>query len=1247
MPGGYNAGSVYAEASLDISKFKAAAAQMGGDTGKIVAAMDKAASGLAKAQSSLEQLRAGYDAAKSSAAAAESTFKSSASVLEEMNLKAEAAAIKAAALGNAYEAAQSKFGDASLQAKEASDAYNEAASEADKLIAAVEKQENVVAKNKASFDKAVASVKKFESKISDTEEKISDFNDKLDEMNSQLTSGMMENAASDMDSASIATAVFQDVLENVSDKGLSGLGSALSSAVGKLDIFKDSTGLVNTALNAVKGAISPIISGLSTSTLGFLAVGAAAAYGAYKLIDYATGAAAAREAQEKLNETAKEWSESDITTSYEKSAGMGGYGLSESDFAPSAKSSQNWLNTVTKVWSDGKKETNEIVREMVSGFTTGTDEMRESLTGLQQSAEKAGVGDTGIFGDLDADIARLDAIDKEVESLLKKKQNGTLSENDVANLQSLYDERGAIQVKYHLTEDDTSGFEQIQQSVESAMSRGGSGADVWADAYASASQGIQAYTDSLNAEYDAQYKTISMIEDKNERLRALGELQQWYNEQAAAGQEKYGQTLQSAADMTGAFSEGGAYADQMNKLAAALAAMREAGDGSNEHMAAFSSALSELDETQVVEMTAALTSMDQAGVELSGGMASALEAITSLKAALESDVFKGNEDLYASLDQMFGENLDNEVLEINASLNTEALNAIYDAWAAGKHADIIPSINTETIDLSELDSLEGTVTAIHQGESVTVDLSTIDELAGTVTVVNSAGKQTTVKISELENLEGTVTAYTESGSITFAASALSQLDGTVAVLVVTPEAIEKLGTIKFPGEVEFSEGAYKFTNSKDPQQEYIEGEQRKSQNFLGLTDFTASGTYKQLENMAQAVRDYNAALAEYDAASADFNTNGTPESFMRMQELEPVIANCASSIATIGDSLGNEAGYNGGMGFEAMAQMIANGFQLLSNGELDPADTEKLTGIITDLQTVLSSDLAADSSWADNLGVSFQEGLSNAFNNNEGWSTTADNVLTTITGAFGAASAQMNAVGGDLSSGIGDGMANQDMSGYAATTITKTESSLRDASDSHSPAGITKPLGRDISAGIGVGMMQYEFASSAAGVASKIRSALQQKLTAASMRSIGKFAMLGLAAGITSGTSSVTSAMRIAAQKAVRAAKAALEIKSPSHVFRDEVGVMMMRGIGDGVLGEAKNQARIIGNAAKYMTGEARSAVMAAPMNDNRRTYNDSSSVNVYVDHLSAQDQHSIFELANEIAALTRRQQQGRGNRKA
>ena len=1089
MPGGYNAGSVYAEASLDISKFKAAAAQMGGDTEKIVAAMDKAAAGLAKAQSSLEQLRAGYDAAKSSAAAAESTFKSSASVLEQMNLKAEAAAIKAAALGNAYEAAQSKFGDASLQAKEASDAYNEAAGEADKLIAAVEKQENVVAKNKASFDKAVASVKKFESKISDTEEKISDFNDKLDEMNSQLTSGMMEDAASDMDSASIATAVFQDVLENVSDKGLSGLGSALSSAVGNLDIFKDSTGIVNTALNALKGAISPIISGLSTSTLGFLAVGAAAAYGAYKLIDYATGAAAAREAQEKLNETAKEWSESDVTTSYEKSAGMGGYGLSESDFAPSAKSSQNWLNTVTKVWSDGKKETNEIVKEMVSGFTTGTDTMRESLTGLQQSAEKAGVSDTGIFGDLDADLARLDAIDKEVESLLKKKQNGTLSEKDVANLQSLYDERGAIQVKYHLTEDDTSGFEQIQQSVEAAMSRGGSGADVWADAYASASQGIQAYTDSLNAEYDAQYKTISMIEDKNERLRALGELQQWYNEQAAAGQEKYGQTLQSAADMTGAFSEGGAYADQMNKLTAAMDAMYAAANNSSkDNMAAFSSALSELDETQVVEMTAALTSMDQAGVELSGGMASALEAITKLKGALESDVFKDNEDLYASLDQMFGENLDNEVLEINASLNTEALNAIYDAWAAGKHADIIPSIDTKTIDLSELENLEGTVTAIHQGKSVTVDLSTIDELAGTVTVINDQGKATTVSISSLSNLSGTVTGYTESGSITFDASALSQLDGKVTVLVVTPEAIEKLGTIKVPGEVDFENG--QFTSASDAKLEYERGsgEVNAGENSL-ITNSqveTINGYAQALQNLKDAkdalsntpYLDENGDDTAYNAAAAAVG-QAEEELEKYNQELQTIITSTD--------------------GFSAAAQYIANGMQLLKDGQLSEEDAAALQQYIANLTTLMNT---------EGIGDSIASGMANG----------------------------LTAYGWDVD---------------AATVATALDDALRAATQTHSPSQMTLPIGTGISQGIGEGMQQYSFASAAAAVASSITGSISPASLNLSGIQIGKFFSLGLATGILSGRSAVVNAAAAVVAAAASTARSGLRIASPSKVTEE------------------------------------------------------------------------------------------------
>ena len=823
------------------------------------------------------------------------------------------------------------------------------------------------------------------------------------------------------------------------------------------------------------------------------------------------------------------------------------------------------------------------------------------------------------------------------------------------------DERDAIKIKYQLATDSDDAFQSILDGVDAALARGAQGADTFNNAFAAATQGFGAFTDSLYETYDARYKAIQAMEDGDARVKAMDELTAWYEQQADAARQQYYNTIMESADKTGMFADGGQYLETIGKLQQINALMQAAAgkDSKAAEVTALRDALAGLDETGIVEMNAAVQAMikaaEEAGEEVPESVQAAADALAAVKdtAITADDLFP--DDVAESVKRMFS-GIDQETVEVYATLNCDALATAYDAWAAGVHADIIPSITTDPIQttLTETpftfeasgDVPEGKITT-PTGDVFTVNGSGIvtnaEPAAGTTCTVLASGD---IQYATADGRVFIVDAkgklkYVDPNGQTFA------VDGNGRIINIDVDPNAEAPEIEVKAKItqaDFESGT--FTDSATPDKEYRAGVQKESRNFLGLTDFTASNTYEKLENLAQAVREYNAALAEYEAVSADFNTNGTPESIQRMLELEQIIPSYTESIARLGDELGTEAGYKDGMGFEAMAQTVVNGLQLLADGDLDAVDTEKLTGIVTDLQTVLSSELASNSAFATNIGVSFQEGISDALNG-EGWSTTADNVLEMITAGFGTASAKMNAVGGDLSGGIGDGMANQDMSGYAAATITKTESSLRDASDSHSPAGITKPLGKDISAGIGVGMMQYEFASSAAGVASKIRSALQQKLTAASMRSIGKFAMLGLAAGITSGTSSVTSAMRIAAQKAVRAAKAALEIKSPSHVFRDEVGVMMMRGIGDGVLGEAKNQARIIGNAAKYMTGEARGAVMAAPMNDNHRTYNDSSSVNVYVDHLSAQDQHSIFELANEIAALTRRQQQGKGNRKA
>ena len=117
--------------------------------------------------------------------------------------------------------------------------------------------------------------------------------------------------------------------------------------------------------------------------------------------------------------------------------------------------------------------------------------------------------------------------------------------------------------------------------------------------------------------------------------------------------------------------------------------------------------------------------------------------------------------------------------------------------------------------------------------------------------------------------------------------------------------------------------------------------------------------------------------------------------------------------------------------------------------------------------------------------------------------------------------------------------------------------------------------------------------------------------------------MTGLASGIRSGTASVVSAMRAAAQAAVAAAKASLKIESPSRVFRDEVGAMVMKGFGEGVQDEAREQARIIGNAARFLTSAAQNGVVTGSADD-RRTYNNSSTVNLYVDNMNVRDKQDI-----------------------
>ena len=136
----------------------------------------------------------------------------------------------------------------------------------------------------------------------------------------------------------------------------------------------------------------------------------------------------------------------------------------------------------------------------------------------------------------------------------------------------------------------------------------------------------------------------------------------------------------------------------------------------------------------------------------------------------------------------------------------------------------------------------------------------------------------------------------------------------------------------------------------------------------------------------------------------------------------------------------------------------------------------------------------------------------------------------------------------------------------------------------------------------------------------------------------------GIASGISAGQSAVIQAAVTAAQSALSAAKAALAIQSPSRVFRDEVGVMTMRGFGEGVELETRNQAEIIANAARYLTSEARYAAAGSSSVSNRNTYNQHSTISFAGSTFVIRSESDIHSLAVELADLATRKQRGVGH---
>ena len=466
-----------------------------------------------------------------------------------------------------------------------------------------------------------------------------------------------------------------------------------------------STGIGKFALTVAKagGGWKGFLSVLSKSPAVWIAVAAAVIAATIALADYVSGAKQAREALQGMEGTARQWKDTAADTFYSQSEGLSFFGLDSDSFTRETKSAREWLQGVLAVWSDGKKETNEIVREWTDSFKELTASTRSALEEMRETAQTAGY--TSVADQLSGDIDKLDAMDAEISRLLKKRQNGYFSDKDKIRLQELIDAREAIEVKYHLSAADTDGFEQIGQKLQAEIARaqaaGKPDADVtvYENAVKAAAEGMGAINTQLAEQYDKEFALIQLISDETERQQALDQLNAKYNSDRLAAAQQYAQTLASIImpvwqqeDIQGAAADIDTLTQKLREYSAADESEKP---GILEDINEITAAMDEGAVTEYIALLMQVQSLLDSGMteaevqslfpelDFSGAM-DQIAAIQSF--------FSDRKNLLPGLESMFSEAIPDEVLKIATDLDMTGAQARWDDFAQNPGA-----ITTEAI----------------------------------------------------------------------------------------------------------------------------------------------------------------------------------------------------------------------------------------------------------------------------------------------------------------------------------------------------------------------------------------------------------------------------------------------------------------------------------------------------------------------------------------------------------------------
>jgi len=969
-----------------------------------------------------------------------------------------------------------------------------------------------------------------------------------------------------------------------------------------------------TSVASAGGGWQGFMSVLGKSPATWLAVAAAVVTATVAIADYVSGAKQAREALKGMQETADSWKDTAAETFYGASEGLSAFGLTEADFTRNTQSAREWLDGLLTVWTDGQKETDEIVEEWTSSFKELTAATREELQEMQTTAQEGGY--TGVADQLSADIAQLDALDKEIERLLKRRQNGYFSESDKIRLQELIDTREAIEIKYNLSAADTDGFDAIEQQLQAEIARaqaqGKPDADVsvYEDALVAAAEGMAAVNAQLDAQYDKEFQIIQLITDETERQLALDQLNARYNADRQAAAQEYAQTMASVIMPVWQQSDIQDAASDIDTLTQKLREYSAANETEKPQLLEdLNEITSTMDEGAITEYIALLmqvqslldSGMSEADVQSlfpELDFSGAMDQIASIKTFLSN-----HENLLPGLDDMFSEAIPEEVLTIATDLDMTGAQARWTEFAANPGA-----ITTEAI-----------VTGFTQQEGVEppkletqVAITGYDLIAYRQFITDNP-----VEVEGILRLGEVYTdpeAALSDENVTFWKDGVEIPATLVPKELLTPDKVAVLdedGTmhILITTEVTGSEEAIETLR-----QEVAEVDQLGVTTLGMAAGLQPSTTLDFIDAAIERIRTFN-------------NEKGT---FWQLWGL-------------LEDGAKNTLDQSMQLDFspERLAELstyVAEVVAAISQGkEVNESDIANLQKVLTFVEELDSTEVG------NNVILGIADGMTAA-----GWDSDAETVASNLEAAINLAlgiqspSTRMKPSGENVAAGIGAGMTGYDLSTDAAAMASNLETAVSNALT----ATTLTSAGTTAVEGLASGVTSYSMSPVGQSVASALKSAVTTNLTSTTLKSAGVNAMAGLKAGINSGKSGVVSAMRSAAKAAVNAAKSALKIASPSGVFRDEVGVMTMRGFGEGVLEESKAQAKVISNAARYLTTAAQGGIGSASY-DNRRTYNQNTTSTIQVDKLYVRDEQDIRSLAVEIATLTRRQQRGKGMRLA